>query len=239
MVSHGHVRAVRSLLAQLARLLDPDRFEILLTLNAGEDPSAFQGLWPGRLVVVRNPRARGFGANHNAALRQGRGRWVAALDPDLQLSASPFDALASALVAPDCGVVAPPVLDPDGTPADHARPVPTPSRLLGRHLRQRKAQAESVSEPRQVDWIAGLFMAMRCETFERLGGFDERFHMYCEDVDLCLRSWHLGLAVRVVPAVPVIHPAQRRSLRHPRHFLWHCHSLMRLWRSPSYRNFRR
>jgi hypothetical protein len=53
-----------------------------------------------------------------------------------------------------------------------------------------------------------------------------------------MRAWNAGLQVRVVPAVPVTHVAQRQTLKKLRHFVWHCQSLIRLWRAPSYRMFR-
>jgi GT2 family glycosyltransferase len=89
----------------------------------------------------------------------------------------------------------------------------------------------------EVDWVAGLFMAMRAETFETLGGFDERYFLYCEDAELCLRAWNRGFDVRVVPAAPVTHPARRQTMKNWRHFRWHLESLAKLWNSDSYRQF--
>lgn len=240
-VSHGHLPQIRALLKDACKLLDPARFEILLTLNLPEPADGIESAWPGRLRVIRNTHPRGFGANHNAALREATGAWVAAVDPDLCLGdRDPFAALGPALENASVGIVSPTVLDARGACSDHAREVPTPSRLVRRYASGGAASFESwPTIPHDVDWVAGLFMAMRRETFTRLGGFDERFYMYCEDVDLCLRSWNAGLAVRVIPGAPVVHPARRRTLKNPRHFLWHVASLVRLWSSVSYREFRR
>ncbi len=240
-VSHGHLPQIRTLLETAGKLLDPTRFEVLLTLNLPESAHGIENAWPGRLKVIRNTHPKGFGANHNAALREATGAWVAAVDPDLDLGhLDPFAALASALENASTGIVSPTVLDASGACSDHAREVPTPGRLARRYASGGPASFESwLTIPHDVDWVAGLFMAMRRETFNQLGGFDERFHMYCEDVDLCLRSWNAGLAVRVIPGASVVHPARRRTLKDPRHFLWHLASLVRLWRSVSYREFRR
>ena len=239
-VSHGHLPEIRNLLGDLARCLDPQRFEILLTLNRPEPADAIEHLWPGRFRLLRNPRPQGFGANHNAALRQATGTYVATLDPDLRLTDDPFVALETELGTGSTGIVSPAVLDGQGALSDHAREVPTPARLLRRYARGGPSSSPNrPTGPHDVDWLAGLFMAMRLDTFRRLGGFDERFHMYCEDVDLCLRTWNAGLAVRVIPGVPVVHPARRRTLKDPRHLSWHLASLARLWSSSSYREFRR
>lgn len=238
-VSHGHLSSIRLLLRDLARVLDPDRHELILTLNLPEPAEQIDGIWPGRLTIIRNQAPRGFAANHNAALRRARGRWVAVIDPDLRLRADPFPELAVALEDPVCGITSTIVCDELGAVSDHARRAPTAFELLRRRVRcGPRMYDHSLTRAIDVDWIAGLFMAMRVDTFRQLEGFDERFFMYCEDVDLCLRAWNAGLAVRVVPAAAATHQARRRTLKNPRHFLWHCRSLLRLWTSTSYRNFR-
>lgn len=241
MVSHGHLPEIRALLKDCQVHLDPTRFEILVTLNLAEPDDGLQLAWRGPMTVIRNAQPKGFGANHNAAMRRAVGTWVATVDPDLRLSAGdPFTGLEAELGKASTGIVSPPVMDEHGDLSDHAREVPTPRRLFRRYVRGGPVStACRRTDPQDVDWIAGLLMATRRDTFRTLGGFDERFHMYCEDVDLCLRSWNAGLAVRVVPGVHVMHPARRRTLKHPRHFLWHVASLVRLWSSASYRAFGR
>lgn len=237
-VSHGHGTAVRQLLLALARCLDPGRYEILLTLNLPEAEAPLVEAWPGALRLIRNTRPQGFGTNHNSAFRQARGHLLAAIDPDLRLAEDPFPPLSEALADPAVGIVSTRVLDEHGAVADHARSLPTLARLLRRHAAGEPSSYDrALDRELEVHWVAGLFMALRRETFERLGGFDPRYHMYCEDVDLCLRAWNAGLAVRVVPAAWVTHPARRQTFRRTRHFLWHARSLARLWTSPTFRTF--
>lgn len=239
-VSHGHVDSVRRLLEDCRRYLDPERFELIVTLNIDEPGADLAQLWSGPLRLIRNPRPKGFGANHNAALQSARGRCVAAIDPDLRLRGNPFAELSAALAESGAGIVSTRVIDEHGIAADNARPVPTLWRLLGRRFGERSGlYTRDLDRRLDVDWVAGLFMAMRAETFQRLRGFDERFFLYCEDVDLCLRCWNLGLSVQVVPAAEVVHHARRRSLRTWQHFRWHCRSLVKLWTSKSYRQFQR
>ncbi|MGQ0619066.1 MAG: glycosyltransferase [Panacagrimonas sp.] len=238
MVSHGHMASVRRLLDDFQTHLNPHRFELLLTLNLDEPVGDLARHWPGHVAVIRNAEPRGFGSNHNAAFRHARGRFFAAIDPDLRLHGNPFTTLQESLGIPSLGIASTRVLDEHGLCADNARPLPTPSRVLGRRLRTEPAlYNHDLTVALDVDWIAGLFMAMRADTFCRLGGFDERYFLYCEDVDLCLRCWNAGLAVRVVPAAAVTHRAQRRTLKKMQHFIWHCRSLIRLWSASSYRGF--
>jgi GT2 family glycosyltransferase len=66
-----------------------------------------------------------------------------------------------------------------------------------------------------VDWVAGMFLLIRTEAFRALGGFDEGFHLYYEDVDFCARAWKAGWKVQVHPEVSVIHDAQRAEPAQP------------------------
>ena len=86
----------------------------------------------------------------------------------------------------------------------------------------------------RVDWINGACMVLPRSAWEAVGGFDESYFMYCEDVDLCLRLRLAGLALVRAP-VQVLHDGQRASHRRVRAFGWHVSSLLRLWRSPVYK----
>lgn len=230
---------VRALLADFASYLDPQRHELLLTLNIDEPRDGIEALWAGRVTVIANTIPYGFAANHNAALRHARGSLFAVMDPELRLHGNPFPRLAKVLSAPKVGIASTLILDEHGEAADNARSVPTPAQVLGRRWRRSSTSYQRhLDREMEVDWIAGLFMAMRAETFRQLGGFDPGYYLYCEDADLCLRAWNAGMQVRVVPAAAVTHIAQRQSLKKWQHFIWHCRSLMRLWRAPSYRGFR-
>lgn len=240
-VSHGHVDGLRHLLSDLRHHLPLERFEVFVTLNLDEPEEQvrrLERLWPGELTVIRNSRRKGFAANHNAALCRARGRFIAAIDPELRLHGNPFDRLAAVLEEPSTGIATTLVCDADGQLADNAREVISPRALLARRLHgHRPLYSSSLDHPLAVDWVAGLFMSMRRDAFARLGGFDERYFLYCEDADLCLRAWNEGLGVYVVPAPMVTHVARRRTLKHLQHFAWHCASLAKLWRSSAYRRF--
>lgn len=241
-VSHGHGASVARVLGDLHAQLASTSHEFILTLNAGEDAAFVSGLPEGlraRLRVIRNSRARGFGANHNAALRDRAADFVLIADPDLAVPHAIFADIEAALADPRTGIVAPLAVTTAGIPEDNGRRIVTPLNLirrrLGGHHRDRCMAGQGAVE---VDWLAGLCLAMRGETFARLGGFDEGYYMYCEDVDLSLRARALKLNIRLLSNLSVVHPAHRRTLRDLRHLRWHVASLLRLWRSPAYRAFR-
>jgi len=70
-------------------------------------------------------------------------------------------------------------------------------------------------------------MLLRYETLRSLGGFDERYFLYYEDVDLCARIRDRGLEVAVCAGASVIHAARRESRRNPHYAAWHLRSAVR------------
>ena len=79
----------------------------------------------------------------------------------------------------------------------------------------------------EVDWIAGMFMLFRADTYRAAGGFDEAYFLYYEDVDICRRLQRLGAAVVFEPRAQVVHDARRASRRSARLALHHVASTLR------------
>ncbi|MCB1954264.1 MAG: glycosyltransferase [Rhodocyclaceae bacterium] len=233
-VSHGTPELVETLLDDLARV--PSRLFVLENLVAARAPERTG------ICVIRHPDAvpRGFAANHNRLAAEGQGELIAVLNPDLRIGRESWAGLLAAFDDPSVGIVAPRVRQPDGQVADNARRVLTPARLLRDRLwpQRRRTDYPDASRPCEPDWVAGMCLVVRRSLFERLGGFDARYRMYCEDMDLCIRSWLAGFAVRCLPCEGVVHDARRASLKDARHLRWHLASLGRFWRSDAYRRFR-
>lgn len=237
-ISHGHGASVNRLLGDLRAMLDPTKFELIVTVNCPESVEIDGSLWPGAIQILRNDRPYGFAKNHNTALAAARGRFVAVLDPDLRLNENPFPALTDFLKSRPHSLAAPHVLDSEGNAQDNMRRLLTPAALWRRYgPHRRKADYGQVAASARVDWIAGLFMATSRDYFERHGGFDEAFHLYCEDTELCLRYWIGGGEVWSLPLEGVVHDARRRTLIELRHFTWHCQSILRLWSSRTFWRF--
>lgn len=77
------------------------------------------------------------------------------------------------------------------------------------------AEMESSEEPRDVDWVSGAAMMVRRAALETVQGFDERFFMYAEDIDLCMRLRASGWAARWWPGLKVTHAGAASSKQHP------------------------
>ncbi len=226
-VSHGHGPLVERLLQQLARVSAGSVSRVILTQNVPEsEPASPAGGWPFKLQVVGSGLPRGFGANHNRALHQAEEEYVCVLNPDVELLQDPFPALVVACTRENAGCAYPVQVDDSGAIQDSERQTPTPLALFRRRiLGGREAR---------VDWVNAACIVLRTSVWRDLRGFDEGYFMYCEDVDLCLRLRLRGLDLVKAP-VQIVHAGQRGSGRNLRHLAWHVSSLLRLWRSPVYR----
>jgi GT2 family glycosyltransferase len=230
-VSHRHGSLLPPLLSDLQNFVP--RAKVIVTVNvpdAGFDETA----WPA-VEFRHNPAPKGFGANHNAALRAASTDWLLVLNPDIRIEPGAFDRLqhATASMAP-VGLFAPQVVDPDGTPQDSARVLPTPSRVISRAWQRITGREPPVDAAEQASWFAGMFLLMRRSAFREAGGFDERFFMYCEDVALSMQFVERGWGIFRVEEAVVVHDARRATLRSWRHLRWHIASYLRLWLRPAF-----
>ena len=227
-VSHRQGALVNDLLGDIARYCR--NVEVLLTMNVEEALPFDAGRFDFPLRIVRNAARKGFGANHNAAFRKAAGQYFCVLNPDIRLTADPFPVLIAALAEAGVGVAAPRIVNPDGETEDSARRFPTPWAIV------RKAFAgvphhdyEITNVPLRPEWVAGMFMLFRSAVFGEIEGFDERYFLYYEDVDLCRRLRSRGYDVRLVPSVSAIHDARRQSRGSLRHLRWHLASMLRFF----------
>lgn len=227
-VSHGQGHLARNLLEDL-RGAHGVTFEIILTLNIPEDEAFIEPFTDLPLVVVHNTERKGFGANHNAAFARSRGDFFVILNPDIRAPALDLQHLLHAVRTAAVGALAPRILSAQGRLEDSARRFPTFLRLAARTLLRRRAPDYDLTLPGllEVDWVAGMFVAFPKVAFATVEGFDERYFMYMEDVDICHRLHHNGLKIVVDTDMSVVHDAQRASRRNLRHLSWHVRSAVR------------
>ncbi len=230
-VSHGHGAMVSSLLSDLA-LHCRSGISVILTLNIPESAAIGDATLPFPVKVIRNASPRGFGVNHNAAFEVSKSAYFCVLNPDIRIDIDPFPPLIDELAGPRVGVVAPKIMSPAGNIEDSARHFPTVGflarKLFGLAAGLDYSIGQTVLSP---DWVAGMFMLFRTAVFEELQGFDERYFLYYEDVDLCRRLRKRGYEVRLVPSISAVHDARRESHRSLRHLRWHLASILRFFLS--------
>ncbi len=197
--------------------------EVVVIDNHSPADSAVRRLrrCPG-VSLWRARRNEGFAAGANQGCRLGLGRWLLLLNPDTSVPAGFLDqaiTLADSLAAaePSAGVVGFGLRHSDGSRQHSFGPFPT---LLGSLARlslpraRRKYHAVAPDRRCRVPWLTGCCLLLRRECYEQLGGFDEDFFLYYEDVDLCRRAAGRGWSVWYEPALTVTHhrPLHARSV---------------------------
>ena len=163
------------------------------------------------------------------------------------LAATPPETLDAALrefadAHPRCGVAAPRLVYPDGRHQPSRRRFPTVSgtivrrtplrSVLGGTQRRHYGLDQHPSEPTESDWLLGAFLVLRREMLDELGGFDEKFRLYGEDIDLCYRAAKAGWERWYVPQAAVIHAHRAETDRRflTRRTLWHWRGIARFVR---------
>lgn len=213
-VAYNSASTLRACLAPLAAL---EGVDVTVVDNASPDDSL--GVIADLPVqVIRAGRNGGFAAGCNLGIAAGANPYVLLLNPDARIGPEALQALVATLDAePGVGIVGPRILEEGGRQAFSQRHFPglrsTYAQALFLHrLWPRAAWTdELIRDPAAYDrdgspdWVSGACMLIRRDALERLGGLDEQFFLYCEDVDLCARIRAAGLDVRYDPTAVVHH----------------------------------
>jgi GT2 family glycosyltransferase len=200
------------------RSVSAEAGELLLVDNASRDGSTelAESAFP-RMRVLRNTRNTGFSAAANQGILATSAETVVLLNPDAVAEPGAIAALAEAIdERHGAAAVAGLIRNPDGTvqPTKRAFPSLFHAALHGLvgvvwpnnpGTRAYTLADASFDEPRRVDWVAATAVALRRDAFEAVGGFDERFFFFVEDVDLCRRFADAGWEVWFEPRAEFTH----------------------------------
>jgi N-acetylglucosaminyl-diphospho-decaprenol L-rhamnosyltransferase len=233
-VSHKQADLVHHLLGDVQPLCLHRNPEVIVTINVEEEIPFKDDDFDFKIRIIHNETPKGFGANHNQAFKLTRSRFFSILNPDVRLIQDPFRLLSPLEADPRIGIIAPLIMNEDHSIEDSARRLPTPGRLLRRIFNRKKDGKLDYNMNKMIypDWLAGIFMVLPSHVFAAMNGFDDRYYLYFEDVDLCSRLRLAGYRVVLDPSVSVIHEARRDSHRRLRYLLWHTISGFRFFSSP-------
>ncbi|MGI4788470.1 MAG: glycosyltransferase family 2 protein [Janthinobacterium lividum] len=200
-------------------------YDVQVVDNASADGSA-------AMVAAEFPQVHlsanidnlGFSKANNQAIAQTESRYVFLLNSDASVHPGALDALlAYADSHPQAGIIGPKVLNPDGTLQYSCRQFPSlgagffRNTYLGKLFPNNSFARDYLmtnfdhASDTAVDWVSGCAMLIRREMIDKIGALDERFYMYCEDVDICQRAWDAGQEVVYVPEAVVTHTIGRSS----------------------------
>jgi hypothetical protein len=168
--------------------------------------------------LIANKRNLGFAAANNQAFLQAHGRYIILLNPDAYIGPSSIsNAVQFMDKHTECGLCGGKIISPEGRLEPSARRFPSPiSKILtlsGLSARFPSSPFFNGHEfggfahdhPLEVDWVPGTFTIVRKTTLDDIGTFDERFFMYYEETDLCLRVRKAGWKIFFIPDAEVMH----------------------------------
>jgi GT2 family glycosyltransferase len=194
-----------------------ESFEVIVADNASIDGtiSMLAERFP-RVRVIASPENLGFGRASNLLWPEARSSLVLFLNCDTLISERALDRLvAIARERPEAGAIGPRLLYPGGEIQMSYGAMPGIASELFQKLWNaayargkgplRSAVRKRYSRERYVDWVSGACLLTRRDLLETVGGFDESFFLYSEDVDLCARIRATGARILFTPEVEIVH----------------------------------
>jgi len=192
----------------------PDRMdvEVIVINNDAEPITEFLKGSSGNLDlrVVEINRNVGFGRAHNAGFKKTTGEYLLLLNPDTRMILGTLSAMAESFFQNESlGIVGPLLVDTQRRiQPGYCGKEKTPFSIMKAKLVEEKTEKEALEEngtANVVDWVAGTAMMIRRRAFEEIGGFDENYFMYFEDVDLCLQARKKKYLVAINPRAKIFH----------------------------------
>jgi GT2 family glycosyltransferase len=191
--------------------------EILVVDNASTDGSADAARrWPGVAVIDAGGNL-GFARANNVGIRASAGAHILLLNSDTIVPAGAIDRLLAELDRQaDVAVVGPRLVDAAGRAELSFGRMIGPLNEIRQKRLQRSGAIEEVTRRRQYpDWVSGACLLVRREDAEAVGGLDERYFMYTEDVDFCAAIRARGRKILFAPEVEVVHLRGRSAASAP------------------------
>jgi len=234
LVTYQSAADLPSCLDALPAAAGPHPLEVVVVDNASRDHSAEIARSRG-LKVLEQPANLGLSRAINLGAAQTAAPWLLVVNPDARLAAGSLAHMVATATADErIGAVGPRLRNLDGSPYPTGRRFPsilmgTLHAVLGTvwaanpatrryHLADLERDA-----PARVDWVSGACMLLRRQAFDDVGGFDEGYFMYFEEIDLCLRLARGDWAVAYDPGAEVWHTVGGSTRSAPFRKVWNHH----------------
>ncbi|ACD90879.1 MAG: glycosyltransferase family 2 protein [Chlorobium limicola] len=218
-VSYNTREILQNCLETLYRGSGSTDMEVFVVDNDSRDDSArmVHETFP-QVRLIANSSNLGFAAANNQAFALAGGRYIILLNPDAYVGPTSIqNAVTFMDQNPRCGLCGGKIISPEGKLEPSARRFPSPlsklltlSGLSGRFpgspiLNRHEFGGFAHDRPLEVDWVPGTFTIIRKKMLEEIGEFDERFFIYYEETDLCLRAKKAGWKIYFIPDAEVMH----------------------------------
>jgi GT2 family glycosyltransferase len=175
-------------------------FEVIVVDNNSTDGSAdfLKEKFDSKIKIIPNSINLGFGKANNLAAAKAQGKFLFFLNSDTLIKEDVLNAFLICLTNPAVGILAPDLILTDGQKQKYASgEFPRFFNLLAGKIGIRKVKG--------LDWVSGAALVVRKEVFDQVGGFDEKYFMYFEDIDFCWSVKLAGYKIELVPTAKVIH----------------------------------
>ena len=208
--------------------------------NSSNDALREFGKLSDGIVYVHSDNL-GFGHGHNIAIRKAiemNAQYHVVINPDIYWKSQVIESLAAYMNNnPDCGLVMPKILYPDGSIQYLCKLLPTPMSLFSRRFLPFKKIVQKMDErfelrfadygkEMEVPSLSGCFMFLRVDVLKKVGMFDERYFMYAEDLDFCRRIGEVSKTM-YYPAVSVFHEYGKGSYKNKKLLKYHICSIVK------------
>ena len=239
-VSHEQIALVERLLSTLNDHKPEIDFQVVILENVPGHPEIDFDQYEFKITYLKNQHSLGLSKNINLIFdRFGKNsEYFCILNPDIIFEDEVFSELLTAMETHQIDIIAPLIVNTNQEIQDSFRPIPNPIEIILRFLNIKKVHYDYQSLPivSYPEWIAAMFLLMPSQIFRKIGGFNPRYKLYFEDVDLCVRARKLGLSIGVIKTVRVIHDGQRASHKNISYLFRHIISAIKFFISKEYRS---
>lgn len=212
-VTYNNGNSIQDYLESLSEYL-PENSEVIIVDNHSTDDTVpiienFRQTHK-KIVLIKNEQNYGFSVGNNLAAQKARGGFLLILNPDIKITKGSLESLLNYLeTREDIGIIAPKLIMEGGKVQPSVRKLPTLWGVIAEYYLGRKQEYDEYvpesKDPVEVEAVYGAAMLMRSSVFQEAGGFDEKYFVYYEDLDLCRRIKKRGYKVVYYPGVPFLH----------------------------------
>ncbi len=208
-VTYNSERFIEKYLESVLKFLPRDAE--LIIVDSGSEDKTVQQIYPSsRVKLIIAKENIGFGKGNNLAAKQAKGDYLFILNPDTRFDEDPFTKLIKfAKSHPKAGIIAPKLIEESGQAQPSVRKLPTTIGALKEYYfgisKQYEAYVPEDNVPRVVESVVGAAILIKKDLFFKLGGFDEKYFMYFEDLDLCRKVLKAGFKIYFFPQIKIYH----------------------------------
>lgn len=214
------IACLKSVISKFKKEMESDKLEIIVADNGSKDASVAEisksTAGVKNINILENKENLGFAKGMNKASQNAKGKYLLFLNSDTEILNKGLTGMIEFLDSnKKVGILGGKFTNKDGSPQPSCGEFYTLFNLFlmligGERLGLLR---ESPSVIKKIDWVSGGFMMVRRDVFKKLGGFDEHFFMYMEDMDICYRAGIKGWATYFYPGAYILHSGHGSSSR--------------------------